>query len=157
MVLLQKNEFRYPVNSCYFLRKLFLNWKNKFIKSNSLIIANYTFDWDWFVRAKKNGVNFQPVDDFLSIYRIHDDQKTATGGDARIDEITSVYRENCSQAISESYYKLKTSRNVRLYQKFVKGIGLNKFIDTQKLLYRLFFRGIERKITWKEFSQIYQM
>jgi len=118
---------------------------------------DYAFDWEWFIRAKKNGVDFRPIDDFLSVYRIHDDHKTATGGDERTDEITAVYRENCSPAISESYYKLKTSRNIRLYGKFVTSIGLFKFIDTQKLLYRLFFRGMKRKITWKEFVQIYKM
>ena len=137
--------------SCFWTRKTFETVGELDVK------LNYAFDWEWFIRAKKNDVDFRPVDDFLSVYRIHDDHKTATGGDERTDEITAVYRENCGPVIADSFYKLKTSKNVQRYGKFVTSTGLFKFIDTQKLLYRLFFRGLKRTVTWKEFVQIYKM
>ncbi len=40
----------------------------------------YAFDWEWFLRAKKKGCAFIPLDQYLSIYRIHAGHKTGSGG-----------------------------------------------------------------------------
>lgn len=52
---------------------------------------NYTFDWDWFIRAKKSGATFIPTSRYLSAYRLHAQHKSATGGDKRFQEIRSIY------------------------------------------------------------------
>lgn len=118
---------------------------------------HFAFDWEWFIRAQRAGVAFHPLDDFLSVYRVHDKHKTATGGDKRIREIAAVYGRYCVPAIAESYVKLKTDSRVRAMGRCIDRFGLWKILDAKKLLYRLFFRGLRRRITWGEFVQIYKM
>lgn len=50
---------------------------------------NYVLDWDWFIRASKI-CQFIPVQDYLSIYRIHENHKTGTGGIKRIEELLKI-------------------------------------------------------------------
>ncbi len=118
---------------------------------------NYGFDWDWFIRAEKEGVVFRPVDDFFSVYRVHEQHKTATGGDTRVNELAALYARYCSPEIAASYLKLKTDPKVKFMGRTIDTLGLWKFFDTKKMLYRLFFRGLKRRITWAEFVQIYKM
>jgi len=54
---------------------------------------HYTFDWEWFLRAEKAGVSFSPCSEYLSLYRIHDQHKSGTGGDKRAIELGKIYRE----------------------------------------------------------------
>lgn len=118
---------------------------------------HFAFDWEWFIRARQAGVPLYPLDDFLSVYRVHDKHKTATGGGKRIQEIAAVYGRYCAPAIAESYVKLKTDSRVQAMGRCIDRYGLWKFLDTKKLLYRLFFRGLTRRISWGEFVQIYKM
>lgn len=52
---------------------------------------HYGFDWEWFIRAKLDGVPFYPIESPLAIYRIHDAHKTGTGGVKRQIEISEIY------------------------------------------------------------------
>lgn len=61
---------------------------------------HFVFDWEWFIRARKESVPFYPVQDILSMYRYHDEHKTSTGGDLRQKEILDLYREE----IGEEFY-----------------------------------------------------
>jgi glycosyltransferase involved in cell wall biosynthesis len=54
---------------------------------------HYAFDWEWFLRAKKSGIDLQPVNKILSMYRHHETHKTANGGEKRRDEIAAVYHQ----------------------------------------------------------------
>ena len=58
---------------------------------------HFAFDWEWFLRAKKMGVQFKGVQKCLSLYRIHDDHKTGTGGVKRQREILEVYNAYSSK------------------------------------------------------------
>lgn len=53
---------------------------------------NYTFDWDWFIRAQRSMVEFIPCNRYLSMYRIHEQHKSGTGGLGRLNEIADIYR-----------------------------------------------------------------
>jgi glycosyltransferase involved in cell wall biosynthesis len=57
---------------------------------------HYAFDWEWFLRAKKSGIDFMPVNKILSMYRHHESHKTANGGEKRRDEILAVYHQYSS-------------------------------------------------------------
>lgn len=52
---------------------------------------HYAFDWEWFVRAKKNDIEFYPTDKYLSMYRVHSQHKTSTGGISRAKEIAELF------------------------------------------------------------------
>lgn len=54
---------------------------------------HYAFDWEWFLRAKAAGVAFRSIPTCLSMYRIHDEHKSGTGGMARQEEILEIYRQ----------------------------------------------------------------
>ncbi len=53
---------------------------------------HYAFDWEWFLRAKQKQVTFIPINECLSLYRIHDTHKTGTGRDARDEELSFIYK-----------------------------------------------------------------
>ena len=57
----------------------------------------YAFDWDWFIRATKRGVSFNPRSRHLSIYRFHGTHKTGTGGDKRVSELAYIYRTHSGE------------------------------------------------------------
>src|SRR5687768_15763769 len=44
---------------------------------------HYVFDWDWFIRAKKAGVEFLGTERALSIYRIHAAHKSGSADQRR--------------------------------------------------------------------------
>src|SRR5213075_2802891 len=52
---------------------------------------DFGFDWEWFLRARKSGVAFLPDDKYLSVYRIHKDHKSRTGGERRRKELAAIY------------------------------------------------------------------
>ena len=52
---------------------------------------HFGFDWEWFLRAKKKGVVFKPIQACLSIYRFHPNHKTSTGSKKRNAELALVY------------------------------------------------------------------
>jgi len=53
----------------------------------------FAFDWEWFLRAKSRGVKFYNTSKCLSLYRIHDSQKSGVGVKKRQDEILDVYKK----------------------------------------------------------------
>ncbi len=75
---------------------------------------HFAFDWDWFIRAQNTGVQFVPVQDYLSIYRIHESHKTGTGGDKRNEELKKIVsRYNEEQKLIRAF-----NRWLRIYAKY---------------------------------------
>lgn len=76
----------------------------------------YAFDWEWFLRAQKYGIKFTPASKALSMYRLHKNHKTATGGKKRQEEIAQVY-EIYSPELAILYRKLMVEERVILAPK----------------------------------------
>jgi glycosyltransferase involved in cell wall biosynthesis len=123
----------------------------------------YTFDWEWFIRAKSNGVEFIPVNDYFSYYRFHDDHKTGTGGGRRKEEIEEIM-SRVSNVLSQSHLKMRKRLDLKIiirlgrlleqaYEKFGRPPGLKKSNFIHKFVYLLYFRNI----TWFEFQNIIRM
>jgi glycosyltransferase involved in cell wall biosynthesis len=53
---------------------------------------HFGFDWEWFLRAKKNSVQFYPGSKAISVYRIHEQHKSGTGGKLRRQELLEIYK-----------------------------------------------------------------
>jgi glycosyltransferase involved in cell wall biosynthesis len=53
---------------------------------------HFTFDWDWFLRAKKEDIQFVSTEKCLSLYRHHNSHKSGTGGLVRQQEIIGIYK-----------------------------------------------------------------
>jgi glycosyltransferase involved in cell wall biosynthesis len=117
----------------------------------------YTFDWDWFIRAKRKGVKFHPVEKVWSVYRYHDQHKTGTGGDKREEEIAIIYREYHSELLSQKYLQRRSMQNKilssNMLNRFYSWIGLSGLIDARKPLYKKYFS----EISWEEFLGIARM
>lgn len=70
----------------------------------------YTMDWEWYLRAKKSGVEFLPIEDCLSMYRIHAAHKSSSGGTRRQKEICSIITSFNSS--KEILYQQLTTENI---------------------------------------------
>jgi hypothetical protein len=58
---------------------------------------HFALDWDWFLRAKKEGVDFAPDDRYMAIYRMHGGHKSAVGGERRRRELATIYARHTGQ------------------------------------------------------------
>jgi len=68
--------------------------KNVWLKNGALKEDfHFGFDWEWFLRAKKNNIPFYPLNKPISIYRIHESHKSGTGGRKRQEELLEIYQE----------------------------------------------------------------
>lgn len=70
---------------------------------------HYTFDWEWFLRAKKNDISFNEINKTIALYRIHQQHKTGTGGNARQMEIQEIYNRYSSK-YGKLYKLLRTQK-----------------------------------------------
>ena len=114
---------------------------------------NYTFDWDWYIRAKRSGVKFIPIQDYLSIYRIHEEHKTGSGGGVRQSEIENIYKRYNENIMVEAFIKIKSNLNIKRFRRLIRKLKLEKFIDIEKIIHKIFFR----KITYREYCSIRKM
>lgn len=117
----------------------------------------YTFDWEWFIRAKRMGVKFQPVDKIWSVYRYHDQHKTGTGGDKREEELAEIYHQYHSELLGQKYLERRTMQNKILrsnkMNRVLSWVGLGGSVDARRPLYKKYFSDL----TWDEFLGIARM
>lgn len=66
---------------------------------------HYAFDWEWFIRAAAVA-DFDSSANFYSVYRIHDQHKTGTGGGARRREICEVAQRHAVAPWRDDYARL---------------------------------------------------
>lgn len=117
----------------------------------------YTFDWDWYIRAHREGVKFHPVDKTWSVYRYHEQHKTGTGGNERELELAGIYKHYHSELLSQKYLQRRSMQDKILMSnkmnKILSWIGLGKSIDARRPLYRKYFS----ELSWEEFLGIVRM
>lgn len=111
---------------------------------------HFGFDWEWFLRVEKKFI-LHPLSECISMYRIHDNHKSGTGGDKRQQELLKIY-ESFNPELSELYsllmkenfdevrkfstlkFKLKEKlgRHTSFYQKIkTKNTAYQKFTNKQ--------------------------
>jgi glycosyltransferase involved in cell wall biosynthesis len=64
---------------------------------------HYTFDWDWFIRAKRAGVEFLGSERCLSAYRIHSAHKSSSGATERRQELAAIYERYHGKRLKEAF------------------------------------------------------
>lgn len=83
---------------------------------------SFAFDWDWFIRAQRAGVELLPDDRTLSLYRIHPAHKTGSGGGKRDRELVRIYERYSSPAHAEAFERLLEQRpRVRALKWWLRG------------------------------------
>jgi len=107
---------------------------------------DFALDWDWFLRAKAAGVTFIPEDRYLSIYRIHKDHKTLTGGERRRKELVSIYQRHAGARYERLFSRCcKWSAAIRTVRKILRHLWLSR-IETAilKMIFPQLFGGFTR-------------
>lgn len=116
------------------------------------INLHYGFDWEWFIRAKKKNVLFEPINNYLSVYRIHSGHKTITGGSERLEELANIYKTNNLENVGSSLLLWNKSSTIRRIRSIFKKLKFQKlYCLDDKLLYILFFR---KYITFEQYKNI---
>ncbi|HLQ78762.1 MAG TPA: glycosyltransferase family 2 protein [Terriglobia bacterium] len=88
---------------------------------------NFAFDWDWFIRAKRAGVDLLPLAGYLSIYRIHEHHKSGSGGAKRLEELKAVVSTYNNDRLSKAFNKW-----VRIHSRYSlasSGMSLSQRFD----------------------------
>jgi len=104
----------------------------------------FGFDWEWFLRGQKGNVTFLPDDNYLSVYRIHKDHKTGTGGERRRKELASIYGRHAGIRYQRAYARFCSSRPRIILEKALKLIRLTRFMPALlKLLFPRLLYGVK--------------
>lgn len=105
-------------------------WSRKVWLENGLLNDkfHFGFDWEWFLRAKKNNITFHPINKPISMYRIHERHKSGIGGTKRQDELSEIYLLY-NPFYGELFEKLRGEKNINLTY------FENKIFNILKLIY----------------------
>ena len=82
---------------------------------------HFAFDWDWFIRARRAGVDLFPVADYFSIYRLHSQHKSGSGRNKRIEELKTIVSTYNDQRRSKAFGKW-----MKLYE---RNYFISRFMD----------------------------
>lgn len=146
------NELDYIIQpSSFWSREI---WKKTGKLSEEI---HFGFDWEWFLRAEQ-GFEFQPINECLSMYRIHDNHKSATGGNKRQLEILKIY-ESYNPKLSKLYQLLMnenldeirnfTTLKFKIKNKLGRHTSFFQKLKTKNKIYN--------KFTNKEIEQVVSM
>lgn len=107
---------------------------------------HFGFDWEWFIRAKKAGVEFKPQTRCLATYRIHSSHKTGIGGSQRRQELASIYGRHAGKDYERLFLECCSSRpQIALRRKWLAKLRLSRFEPMLlKLTFPRLFRGFRR-------------
>ena len=106
---------------------------------------HFGFDWAWFIEAERAGVQFQPIDRYLSIYRKHDAHKSGTGGDKRERELLKLYETYNTSTQVAAFKKHKDQGSIRQLERLLIKLRIGKFTDIDSLIWRLYFSGVSQR------------
>jgi glycosyltransferase involved in cell wall biosynthesis len=102
-----RNHSRYQLSLCDYVIQPSSFWNRSAWDITGHLNENmhFAFDWDWFIRAKQAGVDFVPVEEYLSLYRIHPQHKSGNGANKRIEELKTIISTYNNQRLSLAFDK----------------------------------------------------
>ena len=107
---------------------------------------HFGFDWDWFIRASKAGVAFQPDSRYLAAYRLHGGHKTRSGGEARLKELATIYGRHSGQKYENLFLRCAATRSKIVFsRKWLRRLKLRRWESpVLKAAFPSLFRGFTR-------------
>jgi len=122
-------------------------WSRAVLQSIGLLHQelHYTFDWEWFLRAKSGGIPFKPVNTIFSMYRFHSTHKSGAGGEARHLEIMKFYEQFNTSSQQKALQRIFYLRSL------LKKYPLINVILRERFRYPLFFRYL---VSRKDYQSI---
>jgi hypothetical protein len=105
---------------------------------------HYIFDWDWFIRAKRNEVNFLPIKNYLALYRIHETHKSGSGGGKRAIELGEIYRKYSGVQEQQAFLKWNKLRTrSTAFHNIVYAARKYNLIFINRLIHKCFFPTVD--------------
>lgn len=111
---------------------------------------------DWFLRTQNYKTNLNPIDKYVSMYRVHANHKSSNGGKVRVNEMLQVLKKN-----GYEQYALWFERHIPKYfqilrtKERIERIGLKNYSALLlKTYYRDVFKQFETSESLKMFDQI---
>jgi glycosyltransferase involved in cell wall biosynthesis len=106
---------------------------------------HFGFDWEWFLRARNAGVTFLPDDKYLSIYRIHKDHKTGTGGERRRKELATIYGRHAGSRFERLFTRCCSSKSLPAFRKWIGRTRLTRIeVRLLQVVFPNLFRGFKQ-------------
>lgn len=107
---------------------------------------NFAFDWDWFIRAQKAGAALTPVQEYFSLYRIHDAHKSGTGSHHRAEELKQIAATYNEPRLAAAFAKWIDMYGRKNFISKSMDAGQRLEISFLNTMYRLmFFPGLSNK------------
>lgn len=143
----ESSHKKFDISLCDYIIQPSCFWSRQIWEKVGPLNVDLAFglDWDWFIRAQKLNLKFEPISEFLSIYRIHAQHKTGTGGQDRIYELAKIYEKYHSSMISRCYLKVHMDQKVVFARSLIQKFRLYRVLDPSWLMHILFFRELTRK------------
>ena len=101
---------------------------------------HFMLDWEWFIKIQQAGIKIHQVNDYFSLYRIHENHKSSSKSDRRIEEIFQVLKDHTSEDYVAFAKKLYLDKNVILKWNKLFGYPLTNIINA--LLLKILFPKI---------------
>lgn len=143
----ESSHKKFDISLCDYIIQPSCFWSRQIWEKVGPLNVDLAFglDWDWFIRAQKLNLKFEPISEFLSIYRIHAQHKTGTGGQDRIYELAKIYEKYHSSMISRCYLKVHMDQKVVFARSLIQKFRLYRVLDPSWLMHILYFRELTRK------------
>jgi glycosyltransferase involved in cell wall biosynthesis len=114
-------------------------WTKKVWESTGVVDENlhFVFDWEWFLRAKKNNSEFKYSNKVMSMYRVHAAHKTSNGGEKRQKEIEYILKKYSGEKMLKAFIFMRDERTK--VDEILKGVKKNKLTRFDMKILRLRF------------------
>lgn len=101
---------------------------------------HYTLDWEWFIRARRQGVAFTPTNRYMAQFRFHASHKSSAGGDQRTTEILRLLAQYPGTRYAKAYRSLCANRDS--FDSIEKWIYRFRLGKVRSALYHILFPNI---------------
>ena len=132
-------------------------WTKKVWESTGLVDENlhFVFDWEWFLRAKKNDTEFKYSNKVMSMYRVHDAHKTSNGGEKRQKEIEYILKKYSGEKMLKAFIFMRDERSK--VDEILTGVKKNKLTRFDMKILRLRFPIYFLRIPDIALRQLYEL
>lgn len=132
-------------------------WTKKVWELTGVVDENlhFVFDWEWFLRAKKNDAEFKYSNKVMSMYRVHAAHKTSNGGEKRQKEIEYILKKYSGEKMLKAFIFMRDERSK--VDEILTGVKKNKLTRFDMKILRLRFPIYFLRITDIALRQLYEL
>jgi len=114
-------------------------WTKKVWESTGAVDENlhFVFDWECFLRAKKNNTEFKYSNKVMSMYRVHAAHKTSNGGEKRQKEIEYILKKYSDEKMLKAFIFMRDERSK--VDEILQAVKRNKLTRFDMKILRLRF------------------